>query len=228
MKKLMATAVGLLIMGTTAFASPAPSFEKGAVTLEFGSTLNSKFVGEGTVTGEADGSSGFKYGVAYSLGDNLAVEYRGGKFKSENFAVTMLVSGNPTTVPGVYGKSDHQELNVIHQVTPNLSAVVGWVQNKFSYNKVVAPAKISAIHAGILGNYKLDEKTVLFASVIGGDDVLFWEAGVSRKLSTDARLNVSYALREFRNVDFKTPYHLAYDKETYTLHGVSCVFTVKM
>lgn len=228
MKKIIAATLSLLVMGTTALASPTPSFEKDAVTLELGSTLNSKFLGEGAVSGEADGKSGFKYAVAVGLGNDLAVEYRGGKFQSENFSVTMLVGGVPTTVDKVYGKSIHQEINLIHQINPSMSAVVGWVQNKFSYNKVVADAKVSAIHAGLLGNHKLDDKTALFASVIGGKDVIFWEAGFSRKLAKDANLNVSYARREFKNVDFNTLAPLPSGKENYILHGISCVVSVKL
>jgi hypothetical protein len=225
-KKIAAAVLGLLMAGVTAvYASPVTDFEKGNVTVEFGSTLNSTFNGSGAVTGEADGKSGFKYGVTTGLGDNWAIQFKGGKFKSEVF------TGNSQAHPGVsvttFGKSTHQEFNLIRRISPNVSAVAGWVQNKFSYGQYVEPATISSFHAGFMADQKLNEKATLFAAVLGGKDVLFWEAGISYKIAKDAHFNVSYGEREFKNVDLDILSPIVmHEKEDYKLKGITCLFSV--
>jgi len=208
---------------TAVYASPVTDFEKGHVTVEFGSTLNSTFNGSGEVTGEAGGKSGFKYGVTAGLGDNWAIQFKGGKFKSEDFSAYSTSLGFPVTT---YGKSTHEEFNLIHRISPNVSAVAGWVQNKFSYGKYVAPATISSFHAGFMADKKLNEKSTAFASVLGGKDVLFWEAGISYQIAKDAHFNVSYGEREFKNVDLNVPAFSVYKKENYKLKGITCLFSV--
>lgn len=223
-KKIAAAVLGLLMAGVTAaYASPVTDFEKGHVTVEFGSTLNSTFNGSREVTGEADGKSGFKYGVTAGLGDDWAIQFKGGKFKSEVFSAYSASLGDSVTT---YGKSTHQEFNLIRRISPNVSAVAGWVQNKFSYGNTVAPATIASIHAGVMADQKLNEKATLFAAVLGGKDVLFWEAGVSYKIAKDAHFNVSYGEREFKNVDLNVPAYSLYKKEDYKLKGITCLFSV--
>ena len=115
-KKIAAAVLGILMAGTTAvYASPVTDFEKGHISAEFGSTLNSTFNGSGEVTGKADGKSGFKYGVTAGLGDNWALQFKGGKFKSEVF------SGSSQTYPitvTTFGKATHQEFNLIRRISP--------------------------------------------------------------------------------------------------------------
>ncbi|WP_312562585.1 hypothetical protein [Anaerospora sp.] len=227
-KKIAAAVFGLLMAGITAvYASPVTDFEKGHVTVEFGSTLNSTFNGSGEVTGEAGGKSGFKYGVTAGLGDDWAIQFKGGKFKSEDF------TGKSQSYPGVtvntYGKSTHQEFNLIRRISPNVSAVAGWVQNKFSYSNTVEPATIASFHVGFMADQKLSEKATLFAAVLGGKDVLFWEAGVSYKIAKDAHFNVSYGERKFKNVDLGVeipPVISLHAKEDYKLKGITCLFSV--
>ncbi len=223
-KKIAAAVFGLLMAGVTAvYASPVTDFEKGHVTVEFGSTLNSTFNGSGEVTGEAGGKSGFKYGVTAGLGDDWAIQFKGGKFKSEVFSAYSASIGAPVTT---YGKSTHEEFNLIRRISPNVSAVVGWVQNEFSYGILVAPATISSFHAGFMADKKLNEKSTAFAAVLSGKDVLFWEAGVSYQIAKDAHFNVSYGEREFKNVDLNVPAHSLYKKEDYKLKGITCLFSV--
>lgn len=223
-KKIVAAVLGILMAGTTAvYASPVTDFAKGHISAEFGSTLNSTFNGSGEVTGKADGKSGFKYGVTAGLGDNWALQFKGGKFKSEVFSA-YSTSLNHTV--STYGKSTHQEINLIHRIGPNVSAVAGWVQNKFSYGNTVAPATIASLHAGFMADQKLNEKATLFAAVLSGKDVLFWEAGVSYKIAKDAHFNVSYGERQFEDVDLDAPAYALHKKEDYKLKGITCLFSV--
>lgn len=228
-KKIAAAVLGILMAGTTAvYASPVTDFAKGHISAEFGSTLNSTFNGSGEVTGKADGKSGFKYGVTAGLGDNWALQFKGGKFKSEVF------SGSSQTYPitvTTFGKSTHQEFNLIRRISPNVSAVAGWVQNEFSYGQYVEPATISSFHFGFMADKKMNEKSTAFAAVLSGKDVLFWEAGISYQIAKDTHFNVSYGEREFRNVDLgvemTTPINISlHKKEDYKLKGITCLFSV--
>ena len=219
MKKIIAATLGLVFAGTAALASPSVDYTPGAVTVEFGSTLNSTFNGKGAIDDSVDGKSGFKYGVAAGLGDNFALQYKGGHFVSEDFSAL----GHT-----IHGVSDLQEINLLYRLSPELSIVTGWVQNKVSYNSLISDAKVSGLHLGLTGSKKLDDKSSLFAAYIAGSDTLFWEAGISRKLGKDTHLNVSYAVREFREVDLYVPAINQGSKEDYTLKGISCVVSTKL
>lgn len=223
-KKIAAAVLGIVMAGVTAaYASPVTDFEKGNVTVEFGSTLNSTFNGSGEVEGEAGGKSGFKYGVTAGLGKDWAIQFKGGKFKSEDFSA---YSNSLHSTVHTYGKSTHQEFNVIRRISPNVSAVAGWVQNEFSYSNTVEPATISSFHAGFMANQKLNEKSTAFAAVFGGKDVLFWEAGISYQITKDTHFNVSYGEREFKNVDLDVKAASLHKKEDYKLKGITCLFSV--
>lgn len=225
LKKVLATTLGLLLAGATATAAPVTDFEKGAVTVEFGSTFNSNFNGSGAVSGSAGGKSGFKYAITSGLGDNWAVQYRGGKFKSEDFSGTADFLPDPVST---YGKSDHQEFNVVHRLNPNLSLVVGLVQNTFSYGlPSIKEATKSGVHIGFEATKKINDKSSIFASLVGGKDVSFWETGISYKLAKDTALNVSYAERNFKNVDLEVP-PVPKKSENYKLKGITCVVSTKL
>jgi hypothetical protein len=214
---------------TAVYASPVTDFEKGDITVEFGSTLNSKFEGKGEkVNGSADGKSGYKYGVVTGLGNDFALQYKGGKFKSADFTASVIIAGNPVPVT-TQGKSDIQEFNLLHKINANVAAVAGWVENKISYgDSRILPATASSLQAGIMYHEKLNDYSGVFASVIGGKDVLFWEAGMSFKLAKDTEFHVSYAEREFKKVALQAPALGIASKEDYKLKGITCVVSVKL
>lgn len=217
MKKIVAATLGLVFAGTVAFASPSIDYTPGAVTAEFGGTIDSTFSGK--ITGiSAAAKSGFKFGVTTGLGNGMALQYKEGHFKSEDLRAPW---GN-----FIHGKSDLNELNLLYRISPNVSLVTGWLQNKISYSADIAEAKVSGMHIGLAGSKRLSDQSNLFASVVAGKDTLFWEAGVSNKIGKDTYLNVSYAVREFKNVDV-IPSVLV-PKEDYKLKGISCVVSTKL
>ncbi|HWR43990.1 hypothetical protein [Sporomusa sp.] len=219
MKKIIAATLGLVFAGTAAFASPSIDYTPGAVTVELGSTLNSTFNGKGAIDDSVDGKSGFKYAVATGLGNNFALQYKGGHFVSEDFSAI----GHT-----IHGISDLHEINLLYRISPEFSIVTGWVQNKVSYNNLISEAKVSGMHVGITGSKKLNDKSSLFAAYIAGSDTLFWEAGISNKIGQDTYLNVSYAVREFKDVDLFVPLLNQGSKEDYKLKGISCVVSTKL
>ncbi|MDF2572721.1 MAG: hypothetical protein K0R55_4325 [Sporomusa sp.] len=219
MKKILAATLGLIFAGTVAFASPSIDYTPGAVTVELGSTLNSTFNGKGAINDSVGGKSGFKYAMAAGLGDNLALQYKGGHFVSEEFI------GMGHTIHGI---SDLHEINLLYRVTPEISVVTGWLQNKVSYNTFVNEAKVSGMHFGVVGSKKLNDKSSLFAAYIAGKESLFWEAGISNKIGQDTYFNVSYAERELRDVDLRPIGSPVGAKENYKLKGISCVVSTKL
>lgn len=223
-KKVLATTLGLLLAGATAaYAAPVTDFEKGAVTIELGSTLGSKFEGKTNVPlglpKSVDGKSGFKYGVAVGMGNDYALQYKGGKFKSEDFNL----GGSP-----IHGKSDLQELNVIHKINPNLSLVGGWVQNKISYSRDVKEATKAAVHAGFVVSQPLNETSKLFASYLGGKNAAYLEAGIAFKVAKNSEFAVSYAEREFKDLPVASAILPPGVRADYKLKGISCVISTKL
>lgn len=224
-KKVLAltAALGIILGGTVANASPISDFDKGALEIEFGSTLNSSVSGKGTLHPSADGKEGFKYGVAYGLGNNTALLLKGGKFKSED-ATVALGAQELTT----YAKSDIRELDVVYKLTDNVSAAVGYVENTISYGKYVNKEKASSLHVGLIANKKINDSLKAFTGVMVGNDVLYWEAGLGIKLAEDTNLNVAYGEREFNNVAIAVPVANFKDVIDYKMKGITFMLSHKI
>jgi predicted porin len=222
MRKLIALltlTTGLLIATATVSASPAAEFEKGAVSVEFGSTLGSKVSGRGRVPADVVGEFGFKATATAGLNDHLAVQLKHGMFKSEESSILGLTT---------YAKAEPSDLNLLYKVNPNLTFITGYEHTKISYGNYVSDASKSSLHFGLTGTHKLNDKYTLFATLLGGKDVSLKEVGVSYKMSKSTTFNVSYAEREVRNVDLKVPLAGINGKENYTMKGVSCLFAFKL
>lgn len=222
MRKLIALltlTTGLFIATNTVSASPTAEFEKGAVSVEFGSTLGSKVSGRGRVPADVVGEFGFKATATAGLNDHLAVQLKHGMFKSEESSILGLTT---------YAKAEPSDLSLLYKVNPSLTFITGYEHTKISYGKFVSDASKSALHFGLTGTHKLNDKYTLFATLLGGKDVSLKEVGVSYKMSKSTTFNVSYAEREVRNVDLKVPLAGISGKEDYTMKGVSCLFAFKL
>lgn len=226
-KILAALTMGLILTGTTVFASPAAEFEKGAVVLEVGSTLNSKVKGRGFMNLDANGESGYKYSITTGISDKFALQYKQGNFKSEQKTVT-IGGGSLTT----YAKAQPMDINLLYKVNPNLVLITGYEHNKISYGQYVASDSSSAFHIGLSGTHKLDDKATLFATVLTGKDVSLKEAGVSYKLSAVSAVTVSYAERKMKDMDLKISpapgLTLPTQKADYTMTGITFMYGVKL
>ena len=228
----LAMALGIVLGGTVAFASPVNDFNKGALEIEFGSTLNSSVSGKGQLSPSADGKEGFKYGLAYGLGKDLALQFKGGKFWSEDATVDLPVDGFGIISRTTYAKSDIRELNLVYKINDNISAAVGYVENIISYGlSTVRKEKPSALHAGLIAHQKLDRKLTGFTGVMAGKDVLFWEAGLGYKVAKDTNLNIAYGERKFKDVPIVvdlTPLPPFNDTLDYKMKGITFMFSHKL
>lgn len=226
MRKLIALltlTTGLFIATNTVSASPTAEFEKGAVNVEFGSTLGSKVNGKGTVSADVVGEFGFKATATAGLNDHLAVQLKHGMFKSEESTFN-----RPPLKLTTYAKAEPSDFNLLYKINPNLTFITGYEHTKISYGQFVSDASKSSLHFGLTGTHKLNDKYTLFATLLGGKDVSLKEVGVSYKMSKSTTFNVSYAEREVRNVDLKVPLASINGKEDYTMKGVSCLFAFKL
>ncbi|GMA98977.1 hypothetical protein [Pelosinus sp. IPA-1] len=232
MRKLIAAltlTTGLIMTAGNTFASPTTEFEKGATSLEIGSTLNSKVSGRGTVSADVTGKSGFKATVTTGLNDHLALQYKQGMFISEDSTLTMMTLSNTPVTMTTYAKATPRDLNLLYKINPNLTFIAGYEDTKISYGKYVNDASKSALHFGLTGSQKLNDKITMFATLIGGKDVLLKELGVSYKMSTSTTFNLSYAERKVANLDLITPSpYFSPGKEDYTMKGISCLFAFKL
>jgi len=221
MRKLIAAltlTTGLIMIAGNTFASPTTEFEKGATSLEIGSTLNSKVNGKGKIPADVTGKFGFKAAVTTGLNDHLAIQYKQGLFISKDSTILGLTT---------YAESKPRDLNLLYKINPNLTFIAGYENTKISYGNYVDPASKSALHFGLTGTQQLSDKYALFATLIGGKDVSLKEVGVSYKISKSTTFNLSYAEREVNNVDLKALSVIS-GKEDYTMKGVSCLLAFKM
>lgn len=227
MRKSIALATittGLLLTANTVLASPAAEFEKGAVSLEIGSTLDSKVSGRGKVSADVIGEFGFKAAATAGLNNHLAVQFKHGMFKSEISTIPTPL-GSLTT----YAKAEPSDLNLLYKINPNLTLITGYEHTRISYGAHVYDASKSSLHIGFTGTHKLNDKYTLFATLLGGKDVSLKEAGVSYKISESTTFNLSYAERKVENVDLGLKATSLLDgKENYTMKGISCLFAFKL
>lgn len=224
MRKLLFALFTLCLVTTgTAFASPTTNFEKGSVTFEIGTSTFSKVSGQGTLHVSADGKSGYKYAVTAGLGNNWAVQFKQGIFRSEDSTVSI----GPATMT-TYAEGDLIDVNLLHKINPHLTMVVGYEHDKVSYGQHVNPASKSSLHFGFTATQDLSKNTALFGTLLMGSGVSLKEIGVSQKLSPVSTLNVSYAERKFDSVDLTIPAIGFRDKMEYKLTGVTCVVDFKL
>jgi predicted porin len=209
---------GLFLATNIVSASPTTEFEKGSVSVEIGSTLDSKVSGQGRISAEVTGESGFKAAVTTGLNDHLALQLKHGFFKSEESNILSMTT---------YAKAEPSDLNLIYKVTPNLSFITGYEHTKISYGKFVSDASKSALHFGMTGTHKLNDNYTLFATLLEGKDVSLKEIGVSYQISKSTTFNLSYAERKVENVDLKVGPAIS-GKENYTMKGISCLFAFKL
>lgn len=224
MRKLIAAmTMGLMMTATTSFASPVADFEKGALNLEIGSTLNSKVNGKGKVAADADGKSGFKAVVTTGLSDRFALQYKQGMFKSEDSTIT---SGGLTMT--TYAKANLRDLNLLYKIDSNLTFLIGYEDDKISYGKYVNSASHSVLHFGLNATHKLTDKATLFATIVRGKDVSLNEIGVSYQMKPSAAFNISYADRRIKNMDLIVPLAGISGKEDYKMTGITCLLDFKL
>lgn len=224
MRKIFAIMSTTFVITTaTAFASPVQDFQQGSVSLEIGSTLDSKVTGKGAVSADVIGKSGFKAGITAGLNDHLAIQYKQGMFKSEDSTISIMHT---------YAKAAPQDLNLLYKVNPNLTFIAGYETTKISYGNFVSDASKSDFHFGFTATQKLADKATLFATLIGGKNSSLKELGVSYALSKDTTFNLSYAERKISDVDLQVPAFPGFPgmkgKEDYTMKGISCLFAFKL
>lgn len=225
MRKLIVSLLilGVMLLGGTAFASPTTDFEKGKIVFEIGSTANSKVHGEGGVKADTTGKSGFKYAVTSGLGNNWAIQFKQGMFRSVDSPVP-LKAGTVVT----YAEAKPIDVNLLYKVNPNLTLIAGYEHDKISYGMYASDSAKSAVHFGATGTHKLSSKDTLFATLLGGHDVSLKEIGVSHALSKNTSFNLSYAERKMKNVSLQAPIIHLDDKVDYTMTGITCVFAFKL
>ncbi len=217
-KIITALTLGLILSASTALAAPEPGFEKGSLNFEFGSTLNSKVAGKGHISAEVKGESGFKTMLTAGLNKNMALQYKYGLFKSEQSTILGITT---------YAQAKLQDFNVLYKVNPNITLIAGYEHTVISYGLAVSEASKASAHFGIKATQPINPKTTLFASIITGNNVSLFEAGISYKLSKTGNFNVAYAKRKINDVDLIIP-NAVNSKENYTMTGITLMFDYKL
>lgn len=217
-KKIAALALGFMLTGATAFASPV-EFSKGSVELEVGATLNAKSTGTGAVAKEVNGKSGYKSVATFGLSDKFALQLKHGNFTSEDANYNPLMK--------TFVESTPSDFNLLYQLSPAVTLIGGYEHTDISYGKYVAPATSSAFHIGFTAKQPLSERLTVFTTHMIGKDVSLQEYGVSYKTSKVTTLNVSYADRRINNMPLVVPLAGINGREDYKMTGITCTVGVK-
>ncbi len=138
MRKLIALftlTTGLFMTTSIVYASPVTEFEKGAISVEIGSTLDSKVSGRGKVSADVVGDFGFKATATAGVNDRFAVQFKHGMFKSERTTIPV----GPISMTS-YAKAEPSDLNFLYKVNPNLTFITGYEYTKISYGDFVSSA----------------------------------------------------------------------------------------
>ena len=176
MKKNVLGAITLsLLVTSAAYAAPMTSMDKGTgkvdASFSFGPYFQAEEAGYAL---NLDGDTSNRLGATYGLGNNLGIDY---KYVSH--------TGN------VFNTSlQSNQLNLMYQVTPNVAAFAGYVNNRIKNNN--GEASTSGYQVGVLGRTEIAKRTSAWASIGVGNVITAYEVGVGYDLTHNFDLNLFY------------------------------------
>lgn len=203
---------------------------------KIGGTL---FGESGSISGSRnfDGDANLDLGITIGIGNKWGLQYRqynpagtiwSGSFGfGQNYAAMSTAEYDPVTINlGFEGKIRSDEFNLLYGFDKNWAAFVGVVRNSagiktslsgsgYGYSGSLTIPELwseekNHFHFGVVGSYKIADKTNLWGLASFGGDYRNWEAGVSYDIGKDLQLNVNYRDTKFdkfkfAGVNFNTP-----------------------
>lgn len=219
MKKIILVTLFLFALSSVAFASPLTDYSKGNWALDLNYRVNNSYDASADVTGtdfstgkqKLDGKNNLELGLTFSLGNNLALQYRQANPKGD-WSYTDTYENEYSRSVGVEAKTRVEEYNVLYKVNKNLSAFTGYVNAKPS-------ASLSAIdgeenigvsltghnkniwQVGLMGTVPIKDKLTAYGIAAVGNDYHNLEAGVGYQITKDLDFNVNYRILKVEKMD---------------------------
>jgi hypothetical protein len=205
MKKMSVIVIALVLISSTAFASPLTDFSsgKGAIDLTLRDTTNSGNVTVAPYIISGDGASKLNLdgALTFGLGNNLALQFRAFSPESKDTTLTGAMTGTDRS------KFTTSEFNILYKLDKNVAIFTGYVTAKGEMSFSNYPGKNFTTKSknlwqfGVVASTPIGEKTTLWASAAAGTNSLTnLEIGVGYEIAPNLELNVNY--REIKASDF--------------------------
>lgn len=205
MKKMSFLVIALILISSTAFASPLTDYSsgKGAIDLTLRDTTNSGNITGSNyiVSGDASSKLNFDGALTFGLGNNLALQFRAFSPESKETTFTGNMTGTDKS------KISTSEFNLLYKLDKSVAVFVGYVNAKGEMAYSDYPGKNFTTKSknlwqfGVVASTPIGEKTTLWGSVAaGGSSLTNWEVGVAYEIAPNLELNVNY--REVKASDF--------------------------
>lgn len=193
MKKLvLATVIGLSLMGSTAIAAPLHDYSAGKVAIDVG------FNWGGNMTprlGTIDNAPSMNAGVTVGLGNRLALQYKYDNWQTKD--VYMKHAGVQFDYQTGFQK--HQ-VNLLYQVAPGISPYIGWrhdsvnlnISSRLGSRKLTGTDNI--VQVGILGQYRFakNKATIWGDIAFSAQNRQSYEIGIGYEVIKSVDLNITY------------------------------------
>jgi len=194
MKKVAVIFAFVMILSSSAFASPLMDYSAGKTSIDL--TFRNSGIEEttpGWVQFFPRKSSNVDAAVTVGLGNNFAVQYRDFTTKSGNRLYPELDGDTDS----VYEKYSVQEFNAMYKLNKNVAAYVGTVKGKLNFVDLTdsqwsGGGSKTFTQFGLVGVVPISSKTDIFANVSVGKDYKNYEVGVSYAINSNLDFNVSY------------------------------------
>lgn len=154
---------------TAAYASPLQSYELGKVAVDAGVTLPSSLEGDNYKMSKSDSTY---FGATAGIGGNMAVNYKWNNYKADQ------------------GKTRAQQVNLMYQFLPGLSAYAGYLNSDTSTDFGGKTKNSGQI--GLQASYDIPLLFTVWGSIGIGSNNSGYEIGVSKPILNNVELNASY------------------------------------
>ena len=174
MKKFYAALTAAAIMtacfSTSAFAAPLKNYDAGKFAIDAGITFPSSLEGGNYKMSKSDSSY---YGATVGIGKRMAVNYNYDQFKGSDGDLTA------------------QQVNLMYQVLPNVSAYAGWLGAEADTDYYGGKKKNSG-HIGLQAHFDIPLLFTVWGNVSAGTKSTAYEIGITKPLFNNIELNLSY------------------------------------
>lgn len=219
MKKFIAFAILGLFIFSAPTITEAVELQTNETQIELGGAIISKGEAKSFQAADAHAKSGYDFAITHALTDKLLIRYNLGNFRSEDKKMLGMVS---------YSKTKLNDFNLIYKASDNFDIIAGYENNKFTFGQAVEPATKSSFHFGFDIHKKLNDKLLLYAAYIKGNDSSLSDIGIKYDFTKNNTLSVSYAKRKVNDVDLNLNAFNIHTKADYTLSGLLLMYGTKL
>lgn len=191
-KLLLATVIGMTLMGSTAIAAPLSDYSAGKVAIDLGFNWGGDMTPRMATISNAPSMNA---GVTVGLGNRLALQYKYDNWQSKEIQI------KPASVQYGYqtGFQKHQ-VNLLYQIAPGISPYIGWRHDSVNltvssrFGSRVFTGRDNIAQLGIIGQYKFakNKATIWGDIAFSANNRQSYEVGIGYEVIKNVDLNITY------------------------------------